>query len=124
MRARSAVSVAVVIVVSGFWVGCGVEQGEDSQGWNLEGSWEVSPVRFDNVVQPSYMVSLEQEADSVAMWRDDETISTGEIRGDTLFCTDWDGYGVGRIFIDDWRHMHSETPANEQLDAILFDKHR
>jgi len=69
-----------------------------------------------------YAVFIEQEGDSVALRENDERISVGEVRGDTLFCTDWRGYGVGRVFIDDRRHMHSETPLNESLKVILFER--
>jgi hypothetical protein len=116
----------VVIIAAGLAAalsgGCGIDEGDGSEGWNLEGRWEVSAIRFDDVVVEEYLVLIEEDADSVTLWRDGERVSAGRVGADTLFCTDWGGYSIRRIFIDDWRHMHSETPGCEMLKVILFER--
>jgi hypothetical protein len=90
--------------------------------YDLQGTWEVSDIGFDNSVVRTYHITIEQTDSSVKFVREGETISTGIISGETLVCSDWDGYGIWKIYIDDETTMHSEVPQNEFLNRIDFRK--
>ena len=121
MKFRSLFIGTVLSTLMFFITGCkkdGVNDGVPT--WNLQGQWEVSDVRFDGVVIRTYDITIEQAGDSVEFVRSEETISTGVILGDTIFCSDWDGYGISRIFIDSDTSMYSETPQVEYLSRVDF----
>jgi hypothetical protein len=89
---------------------------------NLQGLWEVSDVRFDNIVIRTYHITISQSDGSVKFIRDEETISTGVLHDKIISCNDWDGYGIAKIYIDNETSMHSEVPQNEFLNRIDFRK--
>jgi hypothetical protein len=88
----------------------------------LGGDWLVSDIRFDDVVLREYPIVITQTGDSITLVRDQETISTGTIDEDILSCTDWDGYGLGPIYIERSDYMHSGTPDVEILKQVDFNK--
>ena len=121
MKFRSLFIGTILCSLMFFITGCkkdGVIDGVPT--WNLQGQWEVSNVRYDEVVIGTYDITIEQAADSVEFVRSEETISTGVILEDTIFCSDWDGHGISRIFIDSNTSMHSETPQVEYLNRVDF----
>jgi len=88
--------------------------------WDLEGIWEVTEVNFNNVVVYSYQVFINQDGNTMEIVRGSELLSTGFISGDVIYCDDWYGYGISRIYIDSDYRMHSELPDNEYLLRIDF----
>ena len=49
-----------------------------------------------------------------------EVITTGTVVGDTLMVADWDGYGIGRIFVESGAALRSEVPLVEVLNRVEF----
>ena len=103
-------------------VGCGEDEKEELLVSDLKGLWEVSVPNFEFVVIDTYDITIQQSDDLVSFVRDEETISTGNISGDTIQCTDWYGYGIHEIYIDSATSMHSQMPDNESLNPIQFTK--
>jgi hypothetical protein len=123
MRRHIIVGASILALVAVALCGCGDDDGSDDvEGWQLQGDWMVSDIRFDDVVLREYSIFIAQTADSVTLIREQETISTGNIDEDILSCTDWDGYGLGPIYIERSDYMHSGTPDVEILKQVDFNK--
>ena len=87
---------------------------------DLSGNWDVFHKRYNNTVVGTTFVEIVQLDAHVSFFEDDSTLSTGIIVVDTIRCDDMYGLGIGRIYIDDINHMHSETPALEYSNGLDF----
>ena len=92
----------------------------DTNVRNLSGNWNVFHKKYNNTVVGTTFVEIVQLDADVSFFEDDSTLSTGIIVVDTIRCDDMYGLGIGRIYIDDINHMHSETPALEYSNGLDF----
>ena len=83
---------------------------------DLSGKWQVNEIYFDETISKTFVVEVIQEDKDVTFLRDGKEIATCVIEDDTLACTGWLAYGLGIIFIDDDRTMHSEPPLVESVN--------
>jgi hypothetical protein len=90
--------------------------------WNLAGNWMVLHVRYDNVSADTSFIEIAQYGQDVYFFEAGDTLSSGVIIADTIYCTDMYGAGISRIFIESTILMHSETPACEWYRYLEFRK--
>lgn len=88
--------------------------------WDLEGIWEISEIDLYDVPVYTYQVFLNQDGNTVEIVRGSELLTTGFISGDIIYCDDWYGYDISRVYIDSDYRMHSERPDNGELLRIDF----
>ncbi|MBD3225119.1 MAG: hypothetical protein GF313_10350 [Caldithrix sp.] len=99
---------------------CQISSVSVPQAQSLNGSWRVHHIRWDNVIIDTTYLDLRQHNSHVIFLEGRDTLSTGTLVKDTIYCTDMYNAGISRIFVDNARHMHSELPALEYLRMLEF----
>jgi hypothetical protein len=87
---------------------------------DLSGRWKVNEIYFDETTSKTFVVEVIKEGRHFTFLKDGVAIATCAVEGDTLSCSGWEAYGLGMIFIDDDRTMHSELPMAESVNRLEF----
>ena len=77
-------------------------------------------MRFDYIVVDTTHIIIVQSGNKVVFLEGINTLLSGNIKDNSINCSDMMGVGISCIFIDNYDSMHSETPNVEYLDRLDF----